>query len=93
MTTRTKKVKSSGRYGVRYGARLRKRIREIDSTAKVAHRCPRCRIFAVRKVSVGIWHCRKCSYEFTGGAWTPLTNAGKRGIGLVRQIQERRFED
>ena len=69
MTTRTKKVKASGRYGVRYGSRLRKRIREIDSTAKGSHRCPRCRIFAVRKESVGIWQCRKCNKKFTGKAY------------------------
>lgn len=93
MTTRTKKVKSSGRYGVRYGARLRKRIREIDATSKTKHRCPRCRIVAVKKISVGIWKCRKCDYQFTGGAWGPLTNSGKRAAGSAKQIQERRFED
>lgn len=93
MTTRTKKVKASGRYGVRYGSRLRKRIREIDATAKGTHRCPRCRIFAVRKKSVGIWQCRKCDYKYAGGAWVPVTNAGHRATGLAKQIQERRFED
>ena len=93
MVTRTKKVKSSGRYGVRYGARLRKRIKEVDGTAKAKHRCPRCRIFAVKKESVGVWKCTKCEYTFTGGAWVPLTNSGRRMIGLTRQIEQRRFED
>ncbi|MHA2171642.1 MAG: 50S ribosomal protein L37ae [Candidatus Kariarchaeaceae archaeon] len=93
MTTRTKKVKASGRYGVRYGSKLRKRIREIDTTAKGSHRCPRCRLYSVRKESVGIWACRKCKYKYAGGAWTPLTNSGRRAIGVAKQIQERRFED
>ena len=93
MTRRTKKVGSTGRYGVRYGSRLRKRIREIDGTAKAAHRCPRCRIYAVRKESVGIWKCRKCKYRFSGGAWTPQTNAGKRALGSIRQIEEHRYEE
>ncbi|MHA2090595.1 MAG: 50S ribosomal protein L37ae [Candidatus Kariarchaeaceae archaeon] len=93
MTTRTKKVKASGRYGVRYGSKLRKRIREIDTTAKGSHRCPRCRLYTVRKESVGIWGCRKCKYKYAGGAWTPLTNSGRRAIGVAKQIQERRFED
>lgn len=91
--TRTKKVKASGRYGVRYGARLRKRIREIDATVKVLHRCPRCKQMRVKQQSVGIWECRKCGYTFTGGAWTPETNAGKRIKGLARQIEERRYDD
>ncbi len=93
MTRRTKKVGASGRYGTRYGSRLRKRIREIDATVKVKHRCPRCRLYQVKQVSVGIWECKKCGYKFTGGAWEPITNAGKRANGLVKQIQERRYED
>lgn len=93
MTRRTKKVKSTGRFGTRYGARLRKRIREIDETVKTRHRCPRCRLIKIEQKSVGIWECRKCNYKFAGGAWVPTTNTGKRSIGQIRQIQERRFED
>ena len=93
VTRRTKKVKSTGRYGVRYGSRLRKRVREVDATAKSEHRCPRCRIYAVKKESVGIWKCRKCDYTFAGGAWQPLTNSARRAIGTIRQIEERRYED
>ncbi|MDH5401265.1 MAG: 50S ribosomal protein L37ae [Candidatus Heimdallarchaeota archaeon] len=93
MTRRTKKVKASGRFGVRYGSRLRKRIREIDSTAKIYHRCPQCRLMSVKKQSIGIWECRKCSTKYTGGAWTPQTNAGRRSVGTIKQIQEKRFED
>lgn len=93
MTRRTKKVKSTGRFGTRYGSRLRKRIREIDATTKVAHRCPRCRVYAVRKLSGGIWKCRKCANTFTGGAWQPQTNAARRAMGSIRQIEERRYEE
>jgi len=93
LVTRTKKVKGSGRYGTRYGSRLRKRIREIDSTARIKHRCPRCRLYYVKKISNGIWQCRKCQYKYAGGAWNPVTNAGKRAIGLAKQVQERRFDD
>ena len=93
MTRRTKKVGSTGRYGTRYGARLRKRIREIDATVKTRHRCPRCRRVKVEQKSVGIWECRKCEYKFAGGSWTPQTNVARRASGLIKQIQERRFED
>lgn len=93
MTRRTKKVAASGRFGTRYGARLRKRIREVDATAKITHRCPRCRLYAVKKESIGIWECRKCHYRYAGGAWSPITNSGRRIEGLAKQIQERRFEE
>lgn len=93
MTKGTKKVGSTGRFGTRYGARLRKRVREIEANSKIRHRCPRCRLVKVEQKSVGIWECRKCEYKFAGGAWEPQTNTGKRSIGQIRQIQERRFDD
>ncbi len=93
MVTRTKKTKSTARFGTRYGSRLRKDVRKIEETSKVYHRCPRCRMLKVKKVSVGIWKCRKCDYTYTGGAWQPITNTGKRINRTAAQIQERRFED
>ncbi len=93
MARRSKKTKSVGRYGVRYGARLRKDILKIDLTAKGIHRCPRCRLNAVKRKSVGLWLCRKCNYEFTGGAWRPETLAAKRINRVAGQLEEKRFEE
>ena len=93
MVTRTRKTKSTARYGTRYGARLRKDVRKIEATSKSFHRCPRCRLPKVKRISVGIWKCRKCSHKFAGGAWMPVTNAGKRVNRTVMQIEERRFDE
>lgn len=93
MTRRTKKLGSTARFGTRYGARLRKDVKNIEKTSKATHRCPRCRTFGVRKVSIGIWKCRKCDYTFTGGAWTPITNNAKKINRTAAQVQEKRFED
>jgi large subunit ribosomal protein L37Ae len=30
----------------------------------------------VKRESVGIWKCKKCSYTFTGGAYMPVTKLG-----------------
>ena len=30
----------------------------------------------VHRESVGVWKCRKCSYTFAGGAYTPATKLG-----------------
>ena len=92
MVTRTKKVKSTGRFGTRYGSRLRKDVRKIEITSKAFHTCQRCHLKKVKKISVGIWICRKCKHTFAGGAWEPQTNVGKRANRIAKQIQERRFE-
>ena len=40
------------------------------------HRCPQCGFVRVKRESVGIWKCSKCSYTFAGGAYTPTTKLG-----------------
>jgi large subunit ribosomal protein L37Ae len=30
----------------------------------------------VRRESVGVWKCSKCSFTFSGGAYTPTTKLG-----------------
>jgi len=67
----TKKVKSTGRFGARYGIKLRKRVREIEQKQKGKHKCPYClKIGAVRRLSFGIWVCDRCGNKFTGKAYT-----------------------
>jgi len=75
---RTKNVGSIGRYGARYGAAPRKKALLIEKRMKALHRCPRCRTpGALKRISIGIWTCKKCGYKFTGGAWIPRTMLGK----------------
>jgi large subunit ribosomal protein L37Ae len=73
---RAKKVGSAGRYGARFGVTIRKRIVEIESQAKRKHLCPSCQSRAVKRVSVGIWRCRRCGHTFAGGAVLPTTKIG-----------------
>ena len=61
----------------RGGATLRKRYGRIMDTVKAYHRCPSCGSISVRRVSVGIWNCRKCGYKFAGGAYVPSTKLGQ----------------
>jgi len=74
---RTKKVGTAGRFGPRYGSTIRKRVREIEERMKQPHKCPKCGTRAVKRISVGVWQCRKCDFTFTGGAYVPVTGAGK----------------
>ncbi|NHJ00652.1 MAG: 50S ribosomal protein L37ae [Candidatus Heimdallarchaeota archaeon] len=74
---RTKKVGTTGRFGTRYGATIRKRVRKIEATLKMKHTCPSCNSIKVNRVSIGIWQCKFCGYRFTGGSWAPETSGGK----------------
>ena len=73
----TKKVKTAGRFGARYGLRVRRRVTEIETRQKARHECPSCRTGTVRRVATGIWQCRKCGHKFAGGAYTPVAMSFK----------------
>ena len=76
MTRRTKKVKHTGRFGPRYGVKIKHRVREIEEKQKKWHICPRCGRTRVKRTSTGIWTCMKCNVKFAGGAYFPKTTSG-----------------
>ncbi len=76
MGKRTKKVGPTRGLGPRYGAMVRKRYIKVVEGMKKPHRCPQCGLQRVKRVSVGVWKCRKCGFTFTGGAYTPITKLG-----------------
>jgi len=73
---RTKKIGSTRGLEARYGATVRKRYIEVVTGLKTKHKCPQCGSQSVRRQSVGLWKCGKCSAVFTGGAYTPTTKLG-----------------
>ena len=60
MSVRTKKVKSVGRFGARYGVRIRRRIREVEVRQKGWHECPAC---AAPFPSAFAIECEECGAE------------------------------
>ncbi len=77
MSRRTKKVGSSGKFGVRYGLSVKKQIKSVEGNKKGKYVCPRCYKKNVKRVSAGIWECRSCELKFTGGAYVPSTGKYK----------------
>ncbi|HII14952.1 MAG TPA: 50S ribosomal protein L37ae [Nanoarchaeota archaeon] len=67
----TKKVlKSAARFGARYGKRLKAKIVAVESLQKQKQPCPYCMRDTAKRVSAGIWECKKCGAKFTGNAYT-----------------------
>jgi large subunit ribosomal protein L37Ae len=66
-----KKVGPAGRFGPRYGKKVRLIVAEIEKIQKQRHVCPYCNMRYVRRVAKGIWQCKKCGAKFTGLAYYP----------------------
>lgn len=67
----TKNVGSAGRFGPRYGRRVRKRTAEIEAIEKSKFVCPACSFQKVKRIDAGIWYCSKCKRKFAGGMYQP----------------------
>jgi large subunit ribosomal protein L37Ae len=94
MARRTRKAGSVGRFGPRYGVRIRRRVQEIEEGLRHRHECPRCAAIAVRRDSTGVWGCRRCGYVFAGGAYRPIvTTSFKREIEAAKEEPKAKAEE
>lgn len=82
MTKRTRKVGSSGRFGVRYGSKVKKKWLEMENLRKSSYICPRCHHVSVKRKHPGIWECRKCGLEFAGDAYSPEVYSEVKKVDL-----------
>lgn len=65
----TKKVGYTGKYGSRYGKKIREKLLKVGTQKK--HKCPDCFKLRVKRVSAGIWKCDACGLKFAGKAYKP----------------------
>jgi len=81
MARKTLKAGVVGRLGPRYGVRIRRRVLDVETVQRQKHSCPRCLAKSVKRVSSGVWRCRRCGLTFAGGAYRPIvTTAIKREL-------------
>ncbi len=92
MFSHTKKVGPAGRFGPRYGLKIRARVRDVEVKAKKTYKCPVCGFLKLKRVSTSIWVCGKCGAKIAGGAYTPETGAGKAVMKAIRRILDRKEE-
>ena len=69
MPTKLKKTKSAGRFGARYGKRVRSKLIKVEQKQRVKQTCPFCEKKGVRRLSKGIWHCKKCGKKFASDTY------------------------
>ncbi len=81
----TKKVKHAGRFGSRYGKGIRDRIVGIEVKQRTLHICPGCGFKRVKRITTGLFECKKCGFKFAGGSYTPSTMSGKIVKKMVAQ--------
>jgi large subunit ribosomal protein L37Ae len=69
MGSKTKKIKSFGKFGSGYGVRVRNRYNAIEAKQRKKQSCPYCTKKGVTREAAGIWHCEKCGKRFAGHAY------------------------
>ncbi|MEK6945869.1 MAG: 50S ribosomal protein L37ae [Nanoarchaeota archaeon] len=69
MPSKSKKTKSAGRFGARYGKNVRDRIVAVEQKQKKKQKCPFCGKLGAKRLSKGIWHCKKCGKKFASNTY------------------------
>ncbi len=78
MAKGTKKAGITGKYGPRYGVKIRKQIKSVSRHMIKPQRCPECQADAVKRVASGIWRCNHCKLKFAASAYSIRTRSYKR---------------
>ena len=68
MAETKEKIGSIRRFGARYGRTPRLRFGKIEQEQRKHHKCPYCMNVTVKRLSAGIWECKKCgNFDVIGG--------------------------
>lgn len=87
-TRKGHKTRSAGRFGVRYGRKVRKLVANIEERMRQDYKCPKCGLMTIRRTDTGIWNCKKCDHTFTGGTYVPQTSMGLAVTRSVKKAME-----
>ena len=88
MERRTIKVGITGKYGTRYGAKLRKQVKAIEILQRTKYTCPFCGKDSIKRAAVGIWRCKACRRNIAGGAWEFSTIAAQTARTTINRLKK-----
>ena len=69
MATKSKKSRAAGRFGARYGKKIRAGVAKVEDKQRVKQKCPFCERLGVKRKSKGIWNCKKCDKTFASNTY------------------------
>ena len=69
MATKSKKTKSAGRFGARYGKRAKDKLVKVEVKQRLKQPCPFCKKEGTKRVANGIWECSKCKKKFASNTY------------------------
>ncbi len=81
----TKKVGTTGRFGVRYGRSIRKRVLAVETKQKSLQTAPKSGFNKIKRLAPGIFKDIKTGEIFAGGAYTATTMTGRIVNKMVKQ--------
>jgi large subunit ribosomal protein L37Ae len=88
MERRTVKVGITGKYGTRYGQKLRKQVKAIEILQRTKYVCTFCGKNSIRRFAVGIWRCRACRRNIAGGAWEFSTTTAQTARTTINRLKK-----
>ena len=71
MPSKLKKTKSAGRFGARYGKKIKAKLVKVEEKQRKKQKCPFCEKLGIKKLSKGIWQCtrKKCNKKFASNTY------------------------
>ncbi|MFA5406246.1 MAG: 50S ribosomal protein L37ae [Candidatus Nanoarchaeia archaeon] len=66
----TKKVGTAGRFGPRYGRKIRFKVKNVEAISKGPQDCPVCGKPKIKRLARGIYECIGCKAQIAGKAYT-----------------------
>ena len=71
MTAKSKKSKSAGRFGARYGKRTRAKVVNVEKKQRLKQKCLFCGKLGAKRISNGIWQCTRktCGKKFASNTY------------------------
>jgi large subunit ribosomal protein L37Ae len=88
MVAKVEKLGSAKRFGSRYGTKPKYMFAKIEKEQRKKHKCPYCNNITVKRISMGIWHCRKCNAKFTGKAYTITKDMNPEKVQEQETLEE-----